>query len=97
MSAAGRFDFLCVRASTARGKTASRKKSKDNISLRLHRFLMFSIYRLCKHPEHIQYLFKEIKTMLKLPATDHYKHLPFMESFLYEVARHDPLESYTLL
>lgn len=35
--------------------------------------------------------------MLKLPTTDHYKHLPLMESFLRETARHDPLDSCTLL
>lgn len=58
---------------------------------------MFSIYRLCEHPENTEFLLKEIEAMLKLPATDHYKQLPFMESFLCEVAHHDPLDSCTLL
>lgn len=39
----------------------------------------------------------EVEAMLKLPATDHYKHLPLMESFLRETARHDPLDSCMLL
>lgn len=58
---------------------------------------MFSIYRLCEHPEYTKPLLDEAEAMLKLPATDHYKHLPLMESFLRETARHDPLDSCTLL
>lgn len=58
---------------------------------------MFSIFRLCEHPEYTKPLIDEVETMLKLPATDHYKNLPLLESFLRETARHDPLDSRTFL
>lgn len=54
---------------------------------------MFSTYRLGQHQAHAKYLRDEVETMLKLPITDQYKNLPLMESFLREVARHDPLDS----
>ncbi|KAL8879772.1 MAG: hypothetical protein Q9198_002682 [Flavoplaca austrocitrina] len=54
---------------------------------------MFSIFRLCQHPEYTQPLINEVEAMLKLPPTDHYKNLPLLESFLRETARHDPLDS----
>ncbi|KAL8835942.1 MAG: hypothetical protein Q9176_006626 [Flavoplaca citrina] len=55
--------------------------------------LMFSIFRLCQHPDYTQPLINEVEAMLKLPPTDHYKNLPLLESFLRETARHDPLDS----
>ncbi|KAL8982593.1 MAG: hypothetical protein Q9205_002941 [Flavoplaca limonia] len=55
--------------------------------------LMFSIFRLCQHPDYTQPLINEVEAMLKLPSTDHYKNLPLLESFLRETARHDPLDS----
>lgn len=58
---------------------------------------MFSIFRLCQHPEYTQPLINEVEAMLKLPTTDHYKNLPLLESFLRETARHDPLDSRTYL
>lgn len=65
--------------------------------MRLRKLLMFSMYRLCEKPEYTKPLLDETEAMLKLPAIDHYKHLPLMESFLRETARHDPLDSCTLL
>ena len=54
---------------------------------------MFSMYRLCEHPEYVKPLIHEIETMVKLPTSEHYKSLPLMESFLRETARHTPLDS----
>ncbi|KAL8887621.1 MAG: hypothetical protein Q9215_004842 [Flavoplaca cf. flavocitrina] len=54
---------------------------------------MFSIFRLCQHPDYTQPLINEVEAMLKLPPTDHYNNLPLLESFLRETARHDPLDS----
>ena len=59
----------------------------------MRKLLMFSIYRLCEHPEYIKPLTNEVENMLKLPEADHYKHVPLMESFLREAARFDPLDS----
>lgn len=69
------------------------KGPKDNVNSRLRKLLMFSTYRLCEHPGYTKTLLNEIEAMLKLPTKDHYKHLPLMESFLREAARHDPLDS----
>lgn len=72
------------------------QQAEDNVDT-WHQLLMFATYRLCEQPGHIKLLVDEIEAMLQLPETEHYKHLPFMESFLREVARHDPLDCCTCL
>ncbi|KAI4273321.1 MAG: hypothetical protein L6R38_006365 [Xanthoria sp. 2 TBL-2021] len=88
-----------IEASTTEDQRAVKRIVQQVISVffasahQLPVLLMFSIFRLCEHPEYTKPLIDEVETMLKLPATDHYKHLPLLESFLRETARHDPLDS----
>ncbi|KAL8639240.1 MAG: hypothetical protein Q9226_008894, partial [Calogaya cf. arnoldii] len=88
-----------IEASTTKDQRAVKRIVQQVISVffasehQLPVLLMFSIFRLCEHPEYTKPLINEVETMLKLPATDHYKHLPLLESFLRETARHDPLDS----
>ncbi|KAI4241297.1 MAG: hypothetical protein L6R42_011304, partial [Xanthoria sp. 1 TBL-2021] len=87
-----------IEASTTKDQRAVKRIVQQVISVffaSAHQLplLMFSIFRLCEHPEYTKPLIDEVETMLKLPTTDHYKHLPLLESFLRETARHDPLDS----
>ncbi|KAI4224915.1 MAG: hypothetical protein L6R36_004315 [Xanthoria steineri] len=88
-----------IEASTTTDQRAVKRIVQQVISVffasahQLPVLLMFSIFRLCEHPEYTKPLIDEVETMLKLPATDHYKNLPLLESFLRETARHDPLDS----
>ncbi|KAL8627850.1 hypothetical protein Q9189_006445 [Teloschistes chrysophthalmus] len=88
-----------IEASTTKDQKAIRRVVQQVISIffasahQLPVLLMFSVYRLCEHPEYTKPLIDEVEAMMKLPATDHYKSLPLMESFLREAARHDPLDS----
>ncbi|CAD6584120.1 MAG: hypothetical protein ASARMPRED_001602 [Alectoria sarmentosa] len=84
-----------IEASTTKDQRAVKRivQQKDSTNMQLPKLLMFSIYRLCEHPEYTKLLLNETEAMLKLPTKDHYKHLPLMESFLREAARHDPLDS----
>ena len=53
--------------------------------------ISFALYNLCKHPEYIDPLMKEVLAMEKLPdGQRNYDDLPLMDSFLKETARLNP-------
>ncbi|KAF7913258.1 hypothetical protein BELL_0464g00040 [Botrytis elliptica] len=58
--------------------------------------LTFTIYNLCLHPEYIEPLTEEIRSMLSLPEEMQYKNMPLMESFLRESARVNPLDALSI-
>ncbi|EDO00298.1 hypothetical protein SS1G_14168 [Sclerotinia sclerotiorum 1980 UF-70] len=58
--------------------------------------LTFTIYNLCLHPEYIEPLTEEIRTMLSFPEEKQYKNMPLMESFLRESARMNPLDALSI-
>ncbi|KAF7954697.1 hypothetical protein EAE96_005816 [Botrytis aclada] len=58
--------------------------------------LTFTIYNLCLHPEYIEPLTEEIRTMLSLPEEMQYRNMPLMESFLRESARVNPLDALSI-
>ncbi|RAL59086.1 hypothetical protein DID88_003566 [Monilinia fructigena] len=58
--------------------------------------LTFTIYNLCLHPEYIEPLTEEIRTMLSFPEDKQYKNMPLMESFLRESARMNPLDALSI-
>ena len=54
---------------------------------------MFSLCRLCQHPQYIQPLIDEAEAMLARPPAEHFKNMPLLESLLCEASRLDPLDS----
>ncbi len=53
----------------------------------------FAIHNLCKYPEHLEPLRREIANLAGRKCKDDHENLPLLDSFLKESARTDPLDS----